>query len=264
VDVGGSGSRYVLLAGDGSVIGKGDLSWKWGDELEALRSEIETLGVGKVAVAMRGVWRKDEREKVRRILGVSTVMADFEGAFYDVFSDEGMVVVAGTGSVCYGERDGKKVRFGGFGPLVDDWGSAFWIGRLATEIALKKESFLRLALFGSENLEAIRDQLAEIHRLSLPEAVRRIASLSPKVLEAAEVGDTDALFVVRAALRELLGMCIRVSEELGGLKTLALHGGLFKSSFFTAEFKKLFKRYAFVIVEGTDAARGAARKLLRS
>ncbi len=268
IDVGGTGSRYVLLDDDGEVLESGGLRWRYGGDLNDLSSEIRDLKKGKgalkVGVAMRGVWGEGERERVRGQLGVDVVMSDVEGAFYDAFRDEGMVVVAGTGSICYGRRGDRVSRFGGFGPLIDDWGSGFWMGRLAVEIALKKESFLRLALFGTEDLNEIRNVLADLQRRPFPEMVREVARYSEVVVRAAEMGEEDASFVVKSALRELLGMCLWVREDLGNVRSIALHGGLFRSSFFRKHFLSLLRRYAFNrIVENTDAAKGVGRWLLR-
>ncbi len=269
IDVGGTGSRYVLLDGDGKVVETGEMNWRYGEGIDALASEIGEMkgrtGAERVGVAMRGVWREEEREEMRKKLGVDVVMSDVEGAFYDAFKDEGLVVVAGTGSICYGRKGERVSRFGGFGPLIDDWGSGFWMGRLAVEIALKKESFLRLALFGTEDLNAIRDILASIQRRPFPEMVREIARYAKVVIKAAEMGEEDASFVVKSALRELLGMCLWVREDLGNVRNIALHGGLFRSPFFRRHFVSLLKRYAFQrIVESTDAARGVGRWMLET
>src|SRR5689334_9921976 len=40
---------------------------------------------------------------------------------------DGINVVAGTGSICYGERGGTSARCGGWGELFSDEGSAYWI-----------------------------------------------------------------------------------------------------------------------------------------
>src|SRR5271165_7118014 len=40
---------------------------------------------------------------------------------------DGISVVAGTGSICYGERGGVAARSGGWGELFSDEGSAYWI-----------------------------------------------------------------------------------------------------------------------------------------
>jgi N-acetylglucosamine kinase-like BadF-type ATPase len=40
---------------------------------------------------------------------------------------DGVNVIGGTGSMAYGERDGRGLRVGGWGELFDDEGSAYWI-----------------------------------------------------------------------------------------------------------------------------------------
>ena len=40
---------------------------------------------------------------------------------------DGISVVAGTGSICYGERHGVAARCGGWGEMFSDEGSAYWI-----------------------------------------------------------------------------------------------------------------------------------------
>ncbi len=266
VDVGGSRSRYVLFS-EGKVVRSGELEWRYGESLLSLAEEIsrlrESLGATKVGVAMKGVWEGEEKEEVGRLLKVDLVLSDVEGVFYDAFKDEGMVLVAGTGSICYGRKGGKEARSGGFGPLVDDWGSAFWMGRLACEIALKKESFLRLALFGEDNLMGIRKTLSELQKRGFADMVREIAGYSYTVLRVAyELRDEDALFVVRAAIRELTALCLSVLEEIGHPGAIALHGGLFSYTPFREDFTRLIKRYAFKrVVHDTNAARGVAKRL---
>ena len=43
--------------------------------------------------------------------------------------NEGISVVAGTGSIAYGEYGGRKARAGGWGELFSDEGSAYWVAR---------------------------------------------------------------------------------------------------------------------------------------
>jgi N-acetylglucosamine kinase-like BadF-type ATPase len=43
--------------------------------------------------------------------------------------EDGLNVVAGTGSIVYGEYQGKRARAGGWGELFSDEGSAHWIAR---------------------------------------------------------------------------------------------------------------------------------------
>src|SRR5205085_7892259 len=41
--------------------------------------------------------------------------------------EDGINIVAGTGSIGYGERKGKSARAGGWGEIFSDEGSAYWI-----------------------------------------------------------------------------------------------------------------------------------------
>ena len=42
---------------------------------------------------------------------------------------DGISVIAGTGSMAYGEYAGRQARAGGWGELIGDEGSAYWIAR---------------------------------------------------------------------------------------------------------------------------------------
>ena len=42
---------------------------------------------------------------------------------------DGISVIAGTGSMAYGEYEGRTARCGGWGEIIGDEGSAYWIAR---------------------------------------------------------------------------------------------------------------------------------------
>ena len=44
---------------------------------------------------------------------------------------DGVNIVAGTGSIGYGEFEGRSARAGGWGELFGDEGSAYWVARQA-------------------------------------------------------------------------------------------------------------------------------------
>ena len=43
--------------------------------------------------------------------------------------EDGINIVAGTGSIAYGEYRGRSARAGGWGELFSDEGSAYWLAR---------------------------------------------------------------------------------------------------------------------------------------
>lgn len=267
LDIGGSRSRFVLWDGR-KILKRGHLKWKYGDSWIKLRELVEDLRIklntDSVSYAIKGVWGEKEKRKMERILK-GKVISDVEGVLYDAFGEkDGMVLIAGTGSICVARKKGEIYRFGGYGYLFSDWGSAFWIGRMAVELLLRKESFLRIAIFNSEDLEDVRNEIKRILAMKDEHKVRKIAGFSRVVIRCAELGDQDSIYIVLSAIRELINMCVKVRDETG-IKDLAVHGGLFKNDYFKENFSKYVKRYGFNIVGyGFDGARGAAKFTMAS
>jgi N-acetylglucosamine kinase len=64
------------------------------------------------------------------------VLNDVEVAFDGAFAgDDGVLLLAGTGSMAWAKVDGESLRIGGWGNAFGDEGSAFWIGREALSLA---------------------------------------------------------------------------------------------------------------------------------
>ncbi len=148
--------------------------------------------------------------------------------------------------------------------MFSDWGSGFWIGKMAVELLLKKESFLRVALFNTENIEEIRRKIKKVLSQSREDMIRKISSFSRTVIKVAELGDDDGIYIINLAIRELMNMCLKV-REMCGVDKVALHGGLFKNRFFRENFINLASRYYFYIVGyNFDGARGAAKFTMAS
>ncbi|MBI3563901.1 MAG: hypothetical protein HY079_01740, partial [Elusimicrobia bacterium] len=97
------------------------------------------------------------------------VLPDYETAHLAAFGDgPGVVLVASTGSAAFarGAR-GKAARAGGYGPLLGDEGSGFWLGREAA-----RDERLRRALRLPHPLDLAHDE----------DPVRATAALAPRVL----------------------------------------------------------------------------------
>jgi N-acetylglucosamine kinase-like BadF-type ATPase len=149
---------------------------------------------------------------------------------------DGISIVAGTGSICYGERHGAVARCGGWGELFSDEGSAYWIACKGLNL------FSRMS-----DGRAARGPLYDIvrHRLELTEDLdlcghvfsrlggdrARIAQLSKWVTEAAAAGDRHAMSIVREAAEELAHMvdATRRQLEFGAPDSVAVSysGGVF-------------------------------------
>jgi N-acetylglucosamine kinase-like BadF-type ATPase len=132
---------------------------------------------------------------------------------------DGINIVAGTGSICYGERQGATARCGGWGELFSDEGSAYWIAcrglNLFSRMSDGREArgalydLLKQSLCISEDL----DLCAHIFsRLGGDRA--RIAQLSKLVTQAARAGDAQSMAIVDAAAGELALMVDATRRQL--------------------------------------------------
>jgi len=124
---------------------------------------------------------------------------------------DGINLVAGTGSIGYGERQGRKARVGGWGEMFSDEGSAYWIaieglnaftrmsdGRLP--MGPLHDGF-RTALGLANDLDICAKVMGE-HGM----ARDAIAGLAPIVSHAAEAGDVAAAAILEQAGLELAGL----------------------------------------------------------
>src|SRR5947208_1488027 len=150
--------------------------------------------VAALVVASRALWTPRERRALALTLrGLAwrvQVISDAQAAFLGAVGDgPGVLVLAGTGSIVVAhDGRGRWTRAGGFGPLVGDEGSGFWLGR----------EWLRSL--------ARRGDLHTVLRLvHAPDTVAQIAALAPRVLARARRGDRPARAIARAGQIELAG-----------------------------------------------------------
>lgn len=147
----------------------------------------------------------------------------------------GVAVISGTGSVCLGRApNGRSLRVGGWGPLIGDEGSGYYIAiqalRLATRTADGREhaaSLLRAAL-RHWSLSDATDLIRIVHSPQTTSA--DIAGLAPRILELAGRGDADARRILDDATAHLAEHVRTVIHKLGlGRPPLALAGGLLRT-----------------------------------
>lgn len=110
----------------------------------------------------------------------------------------GIIVIAGTGSITFVQKNGEKHRLGGFNYLFEEGGSGYTVGRDAFFFALKSEEkgevdslLYRLVTKQCGTARAL-DHLAEIYA----GGKRKIASFAPVVFEAAKEGDPHAVEIL--------------------------------------------------------------------
>ena len=140
---------------------------------------------------------------------------------------EGVAVICGTGSIATGTWCGREAWAGGWGYLLGDEGSGYWIvraairalhGRRTSGLLLGDLGARLLGAAGAPDLDALR---AEFYRRPEPGNWARYA---PAVLDCS---DPQVAGLVRQAASDLAGLAAQVARQLEAADApVALAGGL--------------------------------------
>jgi N-acetylglucosamine kinase-like BadF-type ATPase len=185
---------------------------------------------------------------------------------------DGINIVAGTGTIGYGEFNGRVARAGGWGELFSDEGSAYWVAREGLKL-FSRMSDGRAArgafydiLRRHFGLQSDLDLCAAIYGKG-PAERSNLAALSTLVAEAATAGDAHATALFTLAADELAQIVHSVYDQLkipeDETVTVSYSGGMFQQRdlLLTSLQSKLatdVRRYRVVAPRLTPAA-GAAR-----
>jgi N-acetylglucosamine kinase-like BadF-type ATPase len=125
--------------------------------------------------------------------------------------EPGIILVSGTGSIVYGkDADQKTIRVGGWGHLVGDEGSGYWIGKEAVSRCLQSldgrrgKTILTEMLMEACELTSIEDILDVVYNNKADKT--RVADFSKLVEKAAQAGDEMATFIMEEAVQALYQM----------------------------------------------------------
>lgn len=168
--------------------------------------------------------------------GSLKVVGDSDIAHESAFQGgPGVLVIAGTGSIAIGKNGrGVTARAGGWGPMISDEGSGFWIGRRAVTAAMRAYDAGQSTSLITKIMEgwkiATRDAVVSIANSSPPPD---FSALVPQVLECADNGDAlaeEILSIAGAELAQLAKIVIRKLSLGGSVLKAAISGGVFKHS----------------------------------
>lgn len=179
---------------------------------------------------------------------------------------EGMILIAGTGSICFGCAGGRQARAGGRGHLIDDEGSGYAMGRDALRAVVRAAdgrgpvTCLTAAVYSALGVQDLDGLVGYVYASGRPK--RDIAALAKLLPAAAEAGDGVALDIYARAARELALLARAVAGRLGAGGELALAGSVLqKDTRLRAEVERqlrvLWPRFEPVLPR-QDAAAGAA------
>jgi N-acetylglucosamine kinase-like BadF-type ATPase len=132
---------------------------------------------------------------------------------------DGINVIAGTGSIAYGEFNGRVARAGGWGELYSDEGSAYWIAREGLNLFSRMSDgrTARGALYGILHrhfaLQSDLDLCAAIYDKNQNQR-SNLAALSTLIAQAATDGDVQASALFSRAADELVQIVDAVHRQL--------------------------------------------------
>lgn len=256
VDGGGSKTHAVIVDTEGRIMGEGTsgpsnplrvgISRAAAAVREAIDKACEAAEVRRedilaAEVGLAGARRTELRERVREALsklGIADVevVSDAEIALYGATDGQpGVVVIAGTGSVCCGvNARGKRNCAGGWGPVAGDEGGGAWIARRALRAIAHAsdgrgpKTSLMAAACAYFHVTTPEDLATAIYAPTMTN--ERLAGFGKQVIEAAKAKDPVAREIMTEAGSEL-GLAVAAVVRNLKLETerfqVAYVGGVF-------------------------------------
>lgn len=185
------------------------------------RADAIFLGLGSV------VTREDQAIIRGIVRDLPLVLDEFIGVDHDLrvalmgglTGKAGIVLIAGTGSSCYGrDEQGQSWQAGGWGPVLDDPGSSYWLGRQAMIAAVRdhdgrgESTSLRGRVMEALEISDIRQILRRVELQGMTRS--EIAGLAHMVTETAADGDSVARAIIARGVEELATMVATVAARL--------------------------------------------------
>ena len=255
IDAGGTKTVCLLADDAGHIVaegrGPGANFHTAGDlDLERVLRQVIDQAIGDrrivpaaVCIGIAGVDREPEACRVRDILrriGCRSPVVVVNDALIALVAGAGdtpgIVIIAGTGSIAYGRNArGIAARSGGWGHIIGDEGSGYWIGREALSAVVRavdgRGPSTRLTATCS-NISPSRTSpgcRAIVYDRDLPRL--SVAALGPIVERASALGDPVARQILERAADELTlaaGSVAAKLEMLGDDFVFVLAGGAFR------------------------------------
>lgn len=155
----------------------------------------------------------------------------------------GLLLISGTGSICYGKNEnGKIFRTGGFGYLIDDGGSGFWFGKEAIKAALFSHYH-----FGQKSI--LEDMVFDYFRIKEPAEIYDIiyksdskiliSTAAELIFRAHQEGCSIADKIIHKGADELIYLVKNCSKLINDKAPyVVLHGSVFKQDYLVDLIKK--------------------------
>jgi N-acetylglucosamine kinase-like BadF-type ATPase len=255
IDAGGTKTVCLLADATGTIIGEargpganlhavGELA------VEKVLHEVMEEAIGDrpfvpaaICLGIAGVDREDEAQTVRAIMrriGHKSRTLVVNDALIALVAGAGeapgVVIIAGTGSIVYGRNHaGIAARAGGWGHMIGDEGSGYWIGREALSAVMRAadgrgpRTGLTQTILAYFQISDVSPLPRIVYDLAQPRMA--VAELGPLVQEVSARGDAVATRILERAAEELVLASQSVTTALemrGDAFTFYLAGGTFR------------------------------------
>lgn len=253
VDAGGTSTRALVADRDGRVLGRGragggnPVARPEAEAVEQVRlaaagavAGVDPGDVGAVVLGVAGLAEQprvlEQLDLALRSLGLRCpplLRGDAEVAFAAGTAElEGTVLIAGTGAASARVVAGREARtHDGWGWLLGDDGSGFWIGREAVRVTLRTQDTDVAGPLAARVMDVLAGGPVSRSQLVLKVHARppvSLAALAPLVLQAAAAGDREAVDVVERAADRLLA-AVDVVRGPDEVTPVVLGGGIASS-----------------------------------
>lgn len=160
-------------------------------------------------------------------------------------------LLVGTGSVAFFRKPNAldTQRAGGWGPVLGDDGSGYWIGRAAIRRVLqaadegRTDGLLATELFQAMEANSPRELVTKVHKSY--ETTPTIASLAPVVFKAAKAGDQTAREILMEAAIHVGLLVAQVVRRIGaspeGVVVACAGGVITRKSVFSLRVEELIR-----------------------
>ena len=225
--------------------------------------EIREKEILSIFIALAAIEEefKFEKEKIKKeilknpkisktLRGDIEIVSDQIAAFRSGTDEkDGLVLIAGTGSVCHGWKGNHEAKAGGWG-WANDEGSGFWAGQKGYQAIFKdldgrkERTKITKLLFKEWKLKNKEDFLKKIYS---KDSILQVSLISRIIDKAAKKGDEIAISIMKEAAKELALAAISVIKKLNFKKQkfpFVLVGSMFKSKIVLNEVEREIKRFA--------------------
>lgn len=232
IDGGGTKTEALVCNEDGIILGRGIAGPSnplFIGKLEAFKTINEIINVAvanfdrkvlfdSAAVCIPGIKKYRDEIEIPFLLERKNAYIDADelNAFYGaVAKPYGIVVVSGTGSFAMGiNRKGESIELGGWGPLLGDEGSGYYIGILCLKAVINEyeRAGPKTALTPKVKEFLGINDVSEMRRAVYSKEFDRssIAKLSKIVRDSADLGDTVSIEIVNNTAEQLADLVKRV------------------------------------------------------